>query len=107
MEFINEPLPAWCIARHIEAARTRPYHKNDNGYAEQKNYDAVCKTVGYFRFDTAEECDAVAMRCPAEGYRRLCPLYKLPDALVPSGCQRATGGRSLPEGLRKGAEDAL
>jgi hypothetical protein len=70
MEFINEPLLAWCIERHIEAARTRPYHKNDNCYAEQKNYDAVRKTVGYFRFDTAEECAALA-----EVYRRLCPLY--------------------------------
>jgi len=31
-------------------------HKNDNCYAEQKNYDAVRKVVGYFRFDTPEEC---------------------------------------------------
>jgi hypothetical protein len=70
MEFINEPLLTWCIKRHIEATRSRPYHKNDNCYAEQKNYDAVRKTVGYFRFDTAEECAALA-----EVYRRLCPLY--------------------------------
>ena len=70
MEFINEPLLSWCIQRHIEATRTRPYHKNDNCYAEQKNYDAVRKTVGYFRFDTAEECAALA-----EVYQWLCPLY--------------------------------
>jgi len=70
MEFINEPLLSWCIQRHIEATRTRPYHKNDNCFAEQKNYDAVRKTVGYFRFDTAQECDALA-----EVYRWLCPLY--------------------------------
>ena len=70
MEFINEPLLSWCIARHIQATRTRPYHKNDNCYAEQKNYDAVRKTVGYFRFDTPEECAALA-----EVYRFLCPLY--------------------------------
>jgi hypothetical protein len=70
MEFINEPLLSWCIDRHIEATRTRPYHKNDNCYAEQKNYDAVRKAVGYFRFDTAEECAALA-----EVYRWLCPLY--------------------------------
>jgi hypothetical protein len=70
MEFINGPLLAWCICQRIEATRTRPYHKNDNCYAEQKNYDAVRKTVGYFRFDTAEECDALT-----EVYRWLCPLY--------------------------------
>jgi hypothetical protein len=70
MEFISEPLPAWCIERHIEVTRSRPYHKNDNCCAEQKNFDAVRKTVGYFRFDTAEECAALA-----EVYRWLCPLY--------------------------------
>jgi len=70
MEFINEPLLTWCIERHIEATRTRPYRKNDNCYAEQKNYDAVRKTVGYFRFDTEQECAALA-----EVYRWLCPLY--------------------------------
>jgi hypothetical protein len=37
MEFINEPLLSWCIGRHIEATRTRPYHKNDNCHAERKN----------------------------------------------------------------------
>jgi hypothetical protein len=42
MEFINEPLLTWCIKRHIEAARTRPYHKNGNCYAEQKNFG--CRT---------------------------------------------------------------
>jgi hypothetical protein len=42
------------------AHRGCPYHKNDNGYAEQKNYDAVRKTVGYFRFNTAEEYYAAA-----------------------------------------------
>ena len=70
MEFINGPLLKWCIQRHIEATRSRPYHKNDNCYAEQKNYDAVRKTVGYFRFDTPEECTALA-----EVYSFLCPLY--------------------------------
>jgi hypothetical protein len=69
-EFINEPLLGWCLRRHIEATRSRPYHKNDNGYTERKNYDAVRKTVGYFLFNTAEECAALA-----EVYRRLCPLY--------------------------------
>ena len=70
MEFINAPLLGWCLERHIEPTRSRPYHKNDNCYAEQKNFDAVRKTVGYFRFDTPAEYDALA-----EVYRFLCPLY--------------------------------
>jgi hypothetical protein len=70
MEFINEPLSSWRIERHIEATRSRPCHKNGSRYAEQKNYDAVRKTAGCFRFDTAEECAALA-----EVYRFLRPLY--------------------------------
>ena len=70
MEFINKPLLAWCLERHIKATRSRPYRKNDNCFAEQKNYDAVRKTVGYFRFDTQAEQEALA-----EVYTYLCPLY--------------------------------
>jgi transposase InsO family protein len=60
MEFINKPLLDWCLAQHITASRSRPYHKNDNCFAEQKNYDAVRKTVGYFRFDSLAEQEALA-----------------------------------------------
>jgi hypothetical protein len=70
MEFINKPLLEWCLQRHIKATRSRPYRKNDNRFAEQKNYDAVRKTVGYFRFDTPAEREALA-----EVYTYLCPLY--------------------------------
>ena len=88
MEFINEPLLNWCIQRHIQASRTRPYHKNDNCYAEQKNYDAVRKTVGYFRVDTAQECQALA-----EVYRWLCPLYNywMPSFRLVSKNKQADG----------------
>jgi hypothetical protein len=70
MEFINKPLLEWCLAKHITATRSRPYRKNDNCFAEQKNYDAVRKTVGYFRFDSPAEQEALA-----EVYTFLCPLY--------------------------------
>jgi hypothetical protein len=70
VEFINKPLLEWCLSKNIRATRSRPYHKNDNCFAEQKNYDAVRKTVGYFRFDTLEEQAAMA-----EVYEYLCPLY--------------------------------
>jgi len=88
MEFINEPLLTWCILRHIEVTRSRPYHKNDNCYAEQKNYDAVRKIVGYFRFDTPEECTALA-----EVYRFLCPLYNywMPSFRLVSKDKQADG----------------
>jgi hypothetical protein len=68
-EFMNKPLIAWCTENHIDMSRGRPYHSNDNCFAEQKNFDAVRKTVGYFRFDTLEEQAALA-----EVYKYLCPL---------------------------------
>jgi hypothetical protein len=49
--------------------RGRPYRKNDNCFVEQKNDLVVRKTVGYARFDTEEEYEALA-----EVYRHLCPL---------------------------------
>jgi hypothetical protein len=70
MEFINKPLLEWCLARHIKASRSRPCRKNDNCFAEQKNYDEVRKTAEYFRIDTPAEKEA-----PGEVYTYLCPLY--------------------------------
>ncbi|MDR0909315.1 MAG: hypothetical protein LBM77_06065, partial [Spirochaetaceae bacterium] len=58
------------IEEHIRQTRSRPNHKNDNALAEQTNYDAIRKTVGYFRFDTEEEYKALC-----EVYKYLCPLY--------------------------------
>ena len=69
MECINEPLLTWCLARHIEPTQTRPYHNNDNCAAEHQNFDAVRKTVGYFRLDSPAEYAA-----QAEVYRFLCTL---------------------------------
>jgi hypothetical protein len=88
MEFINEPLLEWCLARYIEPIRTRPYHKNDNWYAEQKNFDAVRKTVGHFRFDTPAEYAVLA-----EIYRCLCLLYNYwyPSFKLVSKEKRADG----------------
>jgi hypothetical protein len=62
MEFINKPLIAWRLERMIRMTRSRPYKKNDNCFAEQKNFDVVRKTAGYFRFDTAEEQAELADR---------------------------------------------
>jgi hypothetical protein len=70
MEFINKPLLEWRLAKHIKATRSRPCRKNDNCFAEQKHYDAVRKTAGYFRFDTPAEQEALG-----EVYKYLCPLY--------------------------------
>jgi hypothetical protein len=69
-EFINKDFIDWCKGETIRQTRSRPNQKNDNALAEQTNDDAVRKTVGYYRFDTQEECDALA-----KVYECLCPLY--------------------------------
>jgi hypothetical protein len=68
-EFINKPLQKWCSTEGIQFTRSRPYHKNDNCYVEQKNNSCVRNFVGYYRFSSQDECDALAAV-----YRPLCLL---------------------------------
>jgi hypothetical protein len=68
-EFINHTLYEYCTAQLIEFTRGRAYRKNDNCFVEQKNDLAVRRTVGYYRFDTDEEFEALQ-----EVYSHLCPL---------------------------------
>ena len=68
-EFINKPLQKWCSQEHIQFTRSRPYRKNDNCFVEQKNNACVRNFVGYGRFSSAAERDALAAV-----YRPLCPL---------------------------------
>ena len=68
-EFISKQLLEWCIRNNIKFTRSRPYRKNDNCFVEQKNYDAVRKTVGYDRFEGEK-----AVKALADVYRFLNPL---------------------------------
>jgi hypothetical protein len=54
-EFINGDLHTWLTHRKINFTRTRPGHKNDNCFVEQKNGAVVRQAVGYLRYDTDEE----------------------------------------------------
>ncbi len=68
-EFINHQLWEWCNDHHITFTRSRPYRKNDNCFVEQKNDLAVRRVVGYYRFDTQQEYEALQ-----KVYKYLCPL---------------------------------
>jgi transposase InsO family protein len=74
-EFINEWLRNWCESSAVQFTRGRPYHKNGNGFAEQKNNACVRSYAGCYRFDSPAERDALNML-----YQSLCPLlnYFLP-----------------------------
>jgi hypothetical protein len=68
-EFINRWVFEWAKQNDIHFTRGRSCHKNDNCYVEQKNDACVRQYVGYARFETQEECDALA-----QVYEVLCPL---------------------------------
>ena len=68
-EFINKALLTYCKDTGVTFTRGRPYRKNDNCFVEQKNDIAVRRTVGYYRFDTDAEYQALR-----EVYAHLCPL---------------------------------
>jgi len=50
-EFINWHVKGWCDENEIEYTRSRPNHKNDNAYVEQKNGHVIRRFLGYNRLD--------------------------------------------------------
>jgi len=58
-EFINLTVAAFCNNNSIAFTRSRADRKNDNAYVECRNDDAVRHSVGYARFDTDEEYQAL------------------------------------------------
>lgn len=58
-EFINWHLKGWCDKQSIEMTRSRPSHKNDNAYVEQKNGHVIRRFLGYTRFDIPKTVEAI------------------------------------------------
>ncbi len=54
-EFINATLLRYCREKQITFTRSRPYRKNDQAHVEQKNWSVVRHTVGYDRFESADQ----------------------------------------------------
>lgn len=70
-EFINHHLMAYCQNESLEFTRSRPNHKNDNAYVEQKNWTHVRQIIGYARYDTEDEIEIINQL-----YRNELRLYK-------------------------------
>jgi hypothetical protein len=68
-DFINAALLKYCRDERIQFTPYRAYCKNDNCFVEQKNFTCVRNLVGYYRFSSSAERDALATV-----YRPLCPL---------------------------------
>jgi len=58
-EFINHHLYAYCLQEQITFTRSRPFHKNDQAYVEQKNWTGVRRVVGYDRYESAQALAAL------------------------------------------------
>lgn len=58
-EFINAHCCAYALETHLRMTRSRPYHKNDNCFVEERNGHIVRAYVGYERFDVRATVDAL------------------------------------------------
>jgi hypothetical protein len=58
--FMNETVRDYCLAAGIAFTRCRPYRKNDQARAEQKNGAVVRRIVGYRRFEGLAAAEALA-----------------------------------------------
>ena len=53
-EFLNQIVMNWCKEENIDVSRSRSYHKNDNGYIEQRNGHIARRWLGYDRLGNKE-----------------------------------------------------
>ena len=60
-EFLNAHLVRFWkeMVKGVTLSRSRPYHKNDNRFVEQKNSTLVRAYLGVARFDTAAQTNAI------------------------------------------------
>lgn len=59
MEFINLLCIRYAKETYLRMTRSRPYHKNDNCFVEERNGHVVRAYVGYARLDARETVDAL------------------------------------------------
>jgi hypothetical protein len=58
-EFINHHVLAYAQETGLRVTRSRPYHKNDNCFVEERNGHIVRAYVGYERLDVRKTVDAL------------------------------------------------
>lgn len=58
-EFINWHCKGWCAAQGQALTRSRPSHKNDNCFVEERNGHVVRRWVGNARLDVRETVEAL------------------------------------------------
>jgi hypothetical protein len=74
--FINETLGSYCNEGKIIFTRSRPHHKNDQAWIEQKNGAVIRKMVSHERFSgivAGQAVNAAARKCPSLQGRTVTP----------------------------------
>ena len=99
-EFMNETVAAYCLEHRIPRTRSRPYHKNDQAWVEQKN-GSVVRRLG--RLPTAG--GPGGRRGALAALRGLPALRELLPALLQVGVKDAPGRQGSQDLPR--ARDAL
>ncbi len=59
-EFVNDVVLAFTQQAALKFTRSRPYHKNDQAWVEQKNGSVVRRMVGYGRLEGLQAADALS-----------------------------------------------
>ena len=80
----------------VQLSRSRPYQKNDNRMVEQKNDSLVRHYLGHWRFDTAEQVQAINLLVSSH----VAVLQSVPtgDALNREGSGRQQGPPQVGRG---------
>ncbi|HEY4500197.1 MAG TPA: hypothetical protein VJH25_00195 [Candidatus Paceibacterota bacterium] len=87
-EFLNQIVLAWSEEKKIGVSRSRSYHKNDNGYIEQRNGHIARRWFGYDRFGDIKLLSRIQ-----KFYGKIC-LYH--NHFVPQ--RLCIGTKTLPNG---------
>jgi len=59
-EFLNDTVLEYCRSHALEFTRSRPHHKNDQAWIEQKNGSVVRRFVGYARLEGLAAVEALS-----------------------------------------------
>ena len=93
-EFMNETVAAYCGLHGIPCTRSRPYHKNDQAWVEQKNGSVVRRLVGYRRLEGLAAAEALSRLYAAS--RLFVNFFQPSFKLASKNPTRCEGTQDLP-----------
>lgn len=90
-EFLNAIVMGWSEEKKIVVSRSRSYHKNDNGYIEQRNGHIARRWLGYDRLGSLKLLSKVKVF-----YEKICEYH---NHFIPQ--RLCIGTKTLPNGKHR------